>query len=126
MTNPTFIGPGPRTYDAESALSYKTGVVASSSTISAKAGHLLALISGVWTAFAVGTDATAQTGVQAIGVLLEDADLTTTSADYQVLYAGKVWEEFIRDAGILASVTSFEALLAAPGKVVFADAKEVA
>ena len=126
MTNPTFVAPGPRTYDVESALSYKVGVVASSGTIDAKAGHLLAMISGVWTAYAVGTDATAQTGVQAIGVLLEDAALTTTSADFQVLYAGKVWEDFIRDAGILASVTTFEALIAAPGKVVFANAEEVA
>jgi hypothetical protein len=125
MTNPTYIAPGGRTFDTDGALSYKADVVASSGTIEAKAGHLLALISGAWTAYAVGTDATAQTGIQALGVLIEDASLSTTAVKCQVLYAGKVWEEFVRNAGILASVTSFEALIAAPGKLVFADAKEV-
>ena len=111
MTNPTYIAPGNRTFDADSALSYDAEVVAGTGTIEAVAGHLLALISGTWTAYAVGTDATAQTGIKA--------------AEYKVLYAGKVWEEFIRNAGIESSVTSFEALIAAPGKLVFANAEEV-
>lgn len=125
MINPTYIEPGGRTFDTNGALSYKAEVVASSGTISAKAGHLLAMISGAWTAYAVGTDATAQSGIEALGVLIEPAELSTTAVECQVLYAGKVWEDFVRNAGILATVTSFEALIAAPGKLVFANAKEV-
>lgn len=121
MAIATTIAPGNRTYDGAGMLSYKVGVVASTGTIAAKAGHLVALVSGAWTAYAVGTDATAQTGVKAIGILLEDASLSTTAKECQVMYAGKAWEQFVRDAGITSSVTSFEALLGAPGKIVFAN-----
>ena len=121
MADATNITKGNRTFDVEGALSYKVNVVASTGTIAAKKGHLLAMISGAWTAYAVGTDATEQTGVQAIGVLLEDASLSTTAKACQVLYAGKVWEQFVRDAGITATVTSFAKLIAAPGKIVFAN-----
>lgn len=110
-----------RTFDNAGALSYKVNVVASTGTINARKGHLLAMIAGVWTAYAVGTDVTAQTGVQALGVLLEDASLSTTAKAVQVLYAGKVWEQFVRDAGITATVTPFNKLIAAPGKIVFAN-----
>ena len=124
MTNPTFVGPGGRTYDAASAKSYLVNVEAGSS-LTVKAGHLVALISGAWTAFAKTTDATSQTGVQAIGVLLEGASLSTTPAKHQVLYAGEVAEQFIRDAGIAATTTSFEALIAANSHIIFTQAEEV-
>jgi len=124
MTNPTFVSPGGRTFDAATAKSYYVNVVAGSS-LTVKAGHLVAMISGAWTAYAKTTDATAQTGVQAIGVLLNDATLGTTASKQQVLYAGEVAEQFIRDAGIEATTTSFEALIAAPSHIVFTQAKEV-
>lgn len=119
MADATNIAMGNRTY--EDALSYKVNVVASEGTISAKKGHLLAMISGAWTAYAASTDAASQIGIQAIGVLLEDASLTTTAKACQVMYAGKVWEQFVRDAGITASTTSFAQLIAAPGKIVFVN-----
>ncbi len=125
MTNPTFIAPGGRTYDVATAKSYAVEVEAGSS-ISVKAGHLVALIAGVWTAFAKTTDATAQTGVEAIGVLLNDCDLSSTASVQQVLYAGEVAEEFVRNAGIEATTTSFEALIAANSHIVFTKAEEVA
>lgn len=121
MTNPTYIAPGDRTFEREGALSFDESVVASSGTISAKAGHVLGCISGTWKAYAVGTDVTAQTNLKAIGILLEDADLTTTASTVRVLEVGKVWEAFVRDAGITSSVTSFAALQLAPGKLVFAN-----
>lgn len=119
MADATNIAMGNRTY--EDALSYKVNVVASAGTIAAKKGHLLAMISGAWTAYAASTDAASQTGIQAIGVLLEDASLTTTAKACQVMYAGKVWEQFVRDAGITASTTAFAKLIAAPGKIVFVN-----
>lgn len=121
MANATVIMPGNRTYDVEGALSYKVNVVASTGSIAAKAGHLVALIGGEWKAFPLTTDATAQTNVKAIGVLLEDAALSDSAVQAQVLYAGKVWEQFVRDAGIASTVTSFEALVGAAGKIVFAN-----
>ena len=124
MTNPTFVAPGGRTYDAATAKSYYVNVVAGSA-LSVKAGHLVVKISGAWKAFAKTTDATAETGVQAVGVLLNDASLSSTASKQQVLYAGEVAEEFIRDAGIAASTTSFEALIAANSHIVFTQAKEV-
>lgn len=124
MTNPTFVAPGGRTYDAASAKSYLVNVVAGSA-LSVKAGHLVVMISGAWKAFAKTTDATAETGVQAVGVLLNDASLSSTASKQQVLYAGEVAEEFIRDAGIAATTTSFEALIAANSHIVFTQAKEV-
>ena len=65
MTNPTFVSPGGRTFDAATAKSYYVNVVAGSS-LSVKAGHLVVMISGAWTAYAKTTDATAQTGVEAL------------------------------------------------------------
>ena len=124
MTNPTFVSPGGRTFDPATAKSYYVNVVAGSS-LSVKAGHLVAMISGAWTAYGKTTDATAQTGVELIGVLLNDCDLSSTASKQQVLYAGEVAEEFIRDAGIEASTTSFEALIAANSHIVFTQAKEV-
>ena len=124
MTNPTFVSPGGRTFDAATAKSYLVNVVAGSS-LSVKAGHLVVMISGAWTAYAKTTDATAQTGVEALGVLLNDCDLSSTASKQQVLYAGEVAEEFVRDAGIEASTTSFEALIAANSHIVFTKAKEV-
>lgn len=134
MTNPTYITPGGRTFDMAGALSEVLEVKTASGTVSAKAGHLLVHINGAWYAYDAATDALAQTitdggvtyNVDAVGILLEDADLSTTAAEVQVLYAGKVWVEFVRNAGIEASVTSDEDLLVAPGKVVFAVAEEVA
>jgi len=125
MTNPTFIAPGGRTYDVATAKSYLVDVVAGSS-LSVKAGHLVAMISGAWTAYGTTTDATAQTGVELIGVLLNDCDLSSTASEQQVLYAGEVAEEFIRNAGIAATTTSFEALIAANSHIVFTKAEEVA
>lgn len=124
MTNPTFVSPGGRTFDPATAKSYLVNVVAGSS-LSVKAGHLVAMISGAWTAYGKTTDATAQTGVELIGVLLNDCDLSSTASKQQVLYAGEVAEQFIRDAGIEASTTSFEALIAANSHIVFTQAKEV-
>ena len=125
MTNPTYIAPAGRTFDAATAKSYYVNVVAGSS-LSVKAGHLVAMISGAWTAYAKTTDATAQTGVQAIGVLLNDCDLSSTASKQQVLYAGEVAEEFVRNAGIAATTTSFEALIAANSHITFVKAEEVA
>lgn len=121
MAEATTIKQGNRTFEVEGALSYKVNVVASTGTVEAKKGHLIALLAAGWTAYAVGTDATSQTGIKAIGVLLEDASLSTVAKPVQVLYAGKVWEQFVRDAGITETVTSFEKLISAPGKIVFAN-----
>lgn len=133
MTNPTYITPGPRRYDIAGALSKKLNVKTASGTVSAKAGHLLVHINGAWYAYAKTTDALAQTITvsqvdykpDAVGVLLEDADLSTTAVACQVLYAGKAWIDFVRDSGIEATTTSDDALITAPGKIVFADAEEV-
>lgn len=124
MTNPTLIAPGGRTYDAASAKSYLVNVKAGSA-LTVKAGHLVVLISGEWVAYAKTTDATAQTGVEAVGVLLNDCSLSTTASKQQVLYAGEVAEQFVRDAGIAATTTSFEALIAANSHIVFTQAEEV-
>ena len=124
MTNPTFIAPAGRTFDAATAVSYNVNVVAGSS-LSVKAGHPVVLISGAWTAYGKTTDATSQTGVQALGILLNDASLSSTASKQQVLYAGTVAEEFVRDAGVEASTTSFEALIACNSHITFVKAQEV-
>lgn len=133
MNNPTLIAPGPRTFDINGALSAAKSVKTASSTVEAKAGHLLVHIHGAWYAYGKTTNALAQTvvdstvtySVDAIGILLEDASFSTTAKSVQVLIAGKVWEDFIRNAGIEAATTSLDALQTAPGKIIVADAKEV-
>ncbi len=112
-----------RTFDVEGAVSAIVGVKSSAETLSAKRGHLLVNVAGVWTAYPATTDPIATaTGYLAVGVLLEDVTLNkTTAVNARVLYAGQVWEQFIRDAGIAKTVVSMETLRTAAGHIVFKD-----
>lgn len=109
-----------RTFDVEGAVSAVVDVVASTGTIAAKRGHLVVSVSGKWTAYPVATSPLTA-DYEAVGVLLEDANLSTTAVKARVLYAGQVWEQFIRDAGITATTVKMDALRVANGHIVFKD-----
>ena len=109
-----------RTFDVEGAVSAVVNVKASAGTIAAKRGHLVACISGTWTAYPTTATPLVE-GYSAVGVLLEDVSLTTTVTKARVLYAGQVWEQFIRDAGIANTVVTMDALRVANGHIVFKD-----
>lgn len=123
MANLETINAPNRTFDVEGAVSAIVEVKSSAGTLSAKRGHLLVNVAGVWTAYSVTTDPIATaTGYLAVGVLLEDASLNNiTATECRVLYAGSVWEQFIRDAGIAKTVVSMETLRTAAGHIVFKD-----
>ncbi len=123
MANLETISAPNRTFDVEGAVSAIVEVKSSADTLSAKRGHLLVNVAGVWTAYATTVDPIATaTGYLAVGVLLEDATLNkTTATKCRVLYAGSVWEQFIRDAGIAKSVVSMDTLRTAAGHIVFKD-----
>ncbi len=120
MANLETINAPARTFDVEGAVSAVVGVKASTGTIAAKRGHLVSNVGGTWTAYPVGTTPLV-TDYLALGVLLEDANLGTTATQVRVLYAGQVWEQFVRDAGIANTVVSMDALRTAKGHIVFKD-----
>lgn len=123
MANLETINAPNRTFDVEGAVSAIVEVKSFADTLSAKRGHLLVNVEGEWTAYSVNTDPiAAATGYLAVGVLLEDASLNNVTATMcRVLYAGSVWEQFIRDAGIAKTVVSMETLRTAAGHIVFKD-----
>lgn len=119
MSNPVLIATPGRTYDSETALSVVASVSTASGTVNAKAGHLLAHTASGWVAAAVATNPLGTTGINGLGVLLEDASLGTTAKNVQVMYYGFVSLDFIREAGFTAAVVSDDALINAPGKLIF-------
>ena len=111
-------------------------MVKGSASFEAKAGHLVFqdVSTGVWTAYALSASlnsyaSTADTVGGYVGVLLEDATLTTAAKKLRVAIAGDVYVDFIRNAGITADKCS-DALLRAFTKnqtaIVFLDAKKEA
>lgn len=126
MPNPVTIGVPGRTFEMTGAVGANVAVKASAGTVNAKRGHLVVNIGGNWIAYPVATNPLTQevasATYDAVGVLLdEEAALTTTPSNHRVLYAGKVWEQFIRDAGIASSVVSMNSLRIAKGHIVFVD-----
>lgn len=75
----------------------------SAAPLNAKAGHLLFLntADGTYTAPALSTDFTNTTNLPktACVILLEDASLSTVAKNVRAIYAGNVFESFIREAG---------------------------
>lgn len=111
-------------------------MVKGSASFEAKKGHLVFqdASTGVWTGYALSASlASYATSADAVGgyvgVLLEDAALTTSPKKLRVAIAGEVYIDFIRNAGITAEKCS-DALLRAFTKnqtaIVFLDAKKEA
>jgi len=129
MANLETINVSNRTFDVEGAVGAVVDVKTASGSVNAKRGHLLVNIGGAWYAYATTvnplTQEIGETGAKksydAVGLLLEDATLGTTAVKVRVLYAGSVWEDFVRDAGITNTVVSMDALRVAKGHVVFKD-----
>lgn len=120
-------------YDVDSILSYKTKVQTASGTVSAKKGHPVVYINGKWYAYAatlnplaqsITGEASAKFSPVALGVLAEDASLATSPAECRVIYSGRVWESFVRDAGVTSTVLPFDDLATSPGRIEFANEEE--
>lgn len=103
-----------RKFDISSIVSVKASVKGST-TIAAKEGHLVFLdpATNVWTAYALsanlttymsGTVADSKVSAPVVGVLGEDSSLTTTAGVHKVIIKGNVYIDYVRDAGITASV----------------------
>lgn len=130
MANPVTINVPGRTFEMAGAVGAQVPVKTASGTVNAKRGHLVVNIGGDWYAYATTVNPLTQEigetnskkSYDAVGVLLdEDAALSTTATKHRVLYAGHVWEQFVRDAGIASSVVSMDALRLAKGHIVFKD-----
>lgn len=130
MANPVTINVPGRTFEMAGAVGAQVSIKTASGTVNAKRGHLVVNIGGDWYAYAATvnplTQEIGETGPKKsydiVGVLLdEEAALSTTATKHRVLYAGYVWEQFIRDAGIASSVVSMDALRLAKGHIVFKD-----
>lgn len=93
MTRPKWV--------AETLRSRDVTVKAASGTINAKAGHLVfKQADGSYKAYALSTASASITDMVAVGVLGEDATLTTTGAKARVIESGIVYLEAVREAGI--------------------------
>lgn len=129
MANLETINAPNRTFDVEGAVGAVVDVKTTTGSVGAKRGHLLVNIGGAWYAYATTVnpltqeigDTGAKKSYDAVGLLLEDAALSTTAVKARVLYAGVVWEQFVRDAGIANAVVTMDALRVAKGHIVFKD-----
>lgn len=129
MANQTKIDVAKRTFEMDGAVGAVVEIKTASGTVAAKEGHLVVSIGGAWYAYAATVNPLTQEigdsskkTYDAVGVLLdESASLSTTASKHRVLYAGRVWEEFVRNAGIASSVVSMDALRTAKGHIVFMD-----
>lgn len=95
-----------------------------------KAGHLIFMgADGTYVANAVDTDLTDTAApTDAVAVLLEDVTLGTTASTARAILAGKVWYDFIRDAGITEESCPdwlLQSYSAKQSAILFVDAKEV-
>lgn len=95
-------------WDVDTIKSRDVNVKASAGTIEAVAGHLLYKQNdGSYKAYPVATVIDDE-GI--VGVLAEDASLTTTAKSLRVIEAGVVYIEAARAAGIVAAKVSDEAM----------------
>lgn len=95
-------------WDVDTIKSRDVVVKAASGTIEAVAGHLLyKQADGTYKAYAVGTTISDEGNV---GVLAEDASLTTAAKTCRVIEQGIVYVEAVRVAGIEASKVSDDTL----------------
>lgn len=103
----TISTPRPK-WDANKIFSRDVVVKAASGTLDAMAGHLVyKQADGSYKAYAVGTTISDE-GM--VGVLGEDATLSTSASTCRVIEAGLVYIEAVRAAGIEASKVSDDTL----------------